>query len=132
MDPNAVLFVNEAFYHAFSQRDFAAIATLWAKSWPVLCVHPGWPALTERPAIMESWRRILLNPATGAVVPHHARVFVYGEMATVVCYEEIQGSLLLAANTYMMEEGAIRMVQHHASHCANPPPPETKASPALQ
>lgn len=132
MDPNAVLFVNEAFYHAFSQRDFAAIDTLWAKEWPVLCVHPGWPALTERPAIMESWRRILRNPATGTVTPHHARAFVYGEMATVVCYEEVQGGLLLAANTFAMEDGVIRMVQHHASHCANPPPPETKTTPALQ
>jgi hypothetical protein len=132
MDANAVLFVNEAFYHAFSHRDFAAMETLWAREWPVLCVHPGWPALTEHAAVLESWRRILLNPATGIVTPHHARAFVYGELATVVCYEEIQGNLLLASNTFAVEAGEIRIVQHHASHCANPPPPEVKSAPALQ
>lgn len=132
MDANTVLFTNEAFYHAFSLRDYPAMEALWAREWPVLCVHPGWPALTEYAAILESWRRILRNPATGPVIPHHARVLAYGALATVVCYEEVQGTLLLASNTFALEAGEIRLVQHHASHCANPPPPETKSAPALQ
>lgn len=132
MDATAVLFVNEAFYHAFSQRDFPAMEALWARAAPVLCIHPGWPALTEYAAVLESWRRILRNPATGPVTPHHARAFDYGGLATVVCYEEVQGSLLLACNTFVVEDGEIRLAQHHTSHCANPPPPEIKPAPALQ
>lgn len=132
MDTNTVLFANEAFYHTFSLRDYSAMEALWARDWPVLCIHPGWPALTEHAAILESWRRILRNPATGPVTPHHARAFIYGALATVVCYEEVQGNLLLACNSFVREAGEIRMVQHHASHCVNPPPPETKAAPALQ
>ncbi|MVF20100.1 DUF4440 domain-containing protein [Methylocaldum sp. BRCS4] len=131
-DATAVLFANEAFYHAFSQRDLDAMERLWAREWPVLCIHPGWPVLTEHAAIIESWRRIFQNPATGTVTPHYARAFVYGTVATVVCYEEIQGALLVANNTFAIERDEIRIVHHHASHCANPPPPESKAAPAVQ
>ncbi len=132
MDATAVLFANEAFYYIFSQRDFAAMERLWAQDWPVLCIHPGWPALTEREAIIESWRRILQNPNTPAISPHYAKVLRYGKLATVVCYEEIQGRLLLASNSFVIERNEICIVQHHASHCANPPPPETKSNPAMQ
>jgi len=132
MDATAVLFANETFYHAFSHRDFAVMERLWAREWPVLCIHPGWPVLTEHAAIIESWRRIFQNSATGTVTPHYARAFVYGAMATVVCYEEIQGALLVANNTFIVEAGEIRIIHHHASHCANPPPPETKSAPAMQ
>ncbi|CAL1240579.1 nuclear transport factor 2 family protein [Candidatus Methylocalor cossyra] len=132
MDATAVLFANEAFYHAFSQRDFPAMERLWAREWPVVCIHPGWPALTDYTAILESWRRILGNPATGTVIPHHARALLYGPVATVLCYEEIQGAVLVASNAFVIEGGEIRIVHHHASPCAHPPPPEAKAAPALQ
>lgn len=132
MELNALLFTNELFYHAFSSRDFNAMQSLWARSVPVYCVHPGWPALTEYAAILESWRRILSNPNSSVVTPHHARGLIYGDVATVVCYEEVGGALLLASNTFTKENGEIRIAQHHASHCANPPPPEEKTPPPLQ
>jgi hypothetical protein len=132
MDATAVLFANEAFYHVFSQRDFAAMERLWAQDWPVLCVHPGWPALTEREAVIESWRRILQNPNSPVITPHHAKALIYAGQATVVCYEEVQGRLLVASNSFVVERSEIRIVQHHASHCANPPPPEAKPAPPVQ
>lgn len=132
MNAAAVLFANETFYHAFSQRDFATMERLWARDAPVLCIHPGWPALTEHAAIIESWRRILQNPATGPVVPHHARAFLYDAFATVVCYEQVESTLLVANNTFLVESGEIRIFHHHSSHCANPPAPEIKATPAMQ
>jgi hypothetical protein len=48
MDIASVLFANETFYLAFSHRDFDAMERLWARESPVLCIHPGWPALTLR------------------------------------------------------------------------------------
>jgi hypothetical protein len=132
LNVTSVLFANEAFYHAFSQRDFATMERLWARERPVLCIHPGWPALTEHAAILESWRRILQNPASGPITPHHARAFMYDVFAAVVCYEQIQGALLVANNLFLVEGGEIRIFQHHSSHCANPPAPETRAAPALQ
>ncbi|MDX1423604.1 MAG: nuclear transport factor 2 family protein, partial [Kiloniellales bacterium] len=47
----AVLFVNEAFYAAFRDRDFATLEALWARRAPVACIHPGWQALDDREEI---------------------------------------------------------------------------------
>ncbi|QSA99212.1 nuclear transport factor 2 family protein [Methylococcus sp. EFPC2] len=132
MDIHTALFANEAFYLAFSQRDFPAMDRLWAQASPLLCIHPGWPALTEREAILASWHNILQNPATGYAVPHHAQVLAYGTLATVVCYEEIQGEIFVASNTFIEEDGEIRLIQHQAGPCAHPPQPESKAAPVMQ
>jgi hypothetical protein len=55
-DSDAVLAANLEFYRAFTTRDAEAMDALWARQAPVACVHPGWPALTDRDAVMESWR----------------------------------------------------------------------------
>ena len=60
-DSDAVLAANLEFYRAFTMRDLGAMDALWARAAPVACVHPGWPALSDRDAIMESWRNILAN-----------------------------------------------------------------------
>lgn len=132
MNQSAVLFANEAFYHAISHRDFEAMQALWARTWPVICIHPGWASLTEHAAVLDSWRRILQNPATGAVIPHHARALMFDSFSTVVCYEEVQGSLLVANNGFLVEGDAIKIFSHHSSPCANPPEPEPKVATAMQ
>ncbi len=43
-----ILFANETFYHVFRTRDLGAMDELWARRAPVVCVHPGWQALTTR------------------------------------------------------------------------------------
>lgn len=132
MDPNIVLFTNETFYLAFSHRDFESMERLWAQRAPTICVHPGWQALTDRPTILESWRRIFENTDIAAITPHHARVFIYGDLATVICYEAIDQEMLIATNIFIREDDAIRMVHHHASHCANPPAPSDQRRTAVQ
>ncbi|MBV8937825.1 MAG: nuclear transport factor 2 family protein, partial [Alphaproteobacteria bacterium] len=54
-DQDAVLAANLEFYRAFAIRDLAAMDALWARQAPVACLHPGWSALKDREAIMESW-----------------------------------------------------------------------------
>ena len=44
---DAILFANEAFYHAFADGDSAAMEALWASQTPVCCIHPGWGAIHE-------------------------------------------------------------------------------------
>ena len=60
---NDALAANRAFYHAFSSRDLGAMEMLWACGVPVLCIHPGWPPLVDRGAVLSSWRDIMKNPA---------------------------------------------------------------------
>src|SRR5215468_8451467 len=64
----ALLFANEAFYQAFADRDIAAMEAAWASDGPIACIHPGWPPLAGREAVIESWRRILANDESPQVV----------------------------------------------------------------
>ena len=125
----AVLFVNEAFYAAFRDRDFATLEDLWARRAPVACIHPGWQALDQRAEIMESWQAILGNPDTPRILCRNAEAFVLGESAFVVCYEVLGDSVLVATNVFVQEDGAWKLVHHQAGPCNAPPGLTEEAEP---
>ena len=50
----AVREANLSFYEAFAHQDFEAMKQLWATQSPVLCIHPGWPALHGREQVLAS------------------------------------------------------------------------------
>ena len=132
MDPELALFANDAFYLAFSAKDASAMDRIWARRHPVVCIHPGWPALLDREAVMESWERILSNPDAPAIVPHHARAFVMDRLVMVVCYEALGSQMLTATNLFVSEDGEVRLVHHQAGLCAQPPDPEPEGSRTVQ
>ena len=111
---DAVLFANDAFYHAFANGDIGAMEAVWASETPVVCIHPGWEALTERARIMESWRMILGSDETPAITCCEPRANALGEVALVVCYEAVGQSVLVATNAFVREGGAWKMVHHQA------------------
>ena len=113
-DSDAVLAANLEFYRAFGARDVRAMDRLWAKEAPVACIHPGWPALSEREAIIESWRGILGNPEAPRIACFDERVLVYGDTALVICEEELDGGTLIASNFFVREDGAWRIAHHQA------------------
>ncbi len=121
-DTAELLFANEAFYHVFHSRDLAAMEALWARHAPIACVHPGWHALITREAVMESWEGILSNPKAPAVDCRGAHGQFVGDLGLVICYEIIGRSVLTATNIFLREDGAWRMVHHHAGPCGTPPP----------
>ena len=114
----SILAANRAFYDAFARRDVAAMDELWARQAPCACVHPGWGALLGREQIMASWAAILTGdpPSLRCVDPV---VRLLGErVAFVVCAELVPGGRLIATNTFVLEDGAWKMVHHHASAVA--------------
>ena len=113
-DSDAVLAANLEFYRAFTARDLVAMEALWARQAPVACIHPGWPALTERDAVMESWHNILANPEAPRIACYDERVQLYGDVALVVCEEELDGGTLVASNLFVREDGAWRLIHHQA------------------
>jgi hypothetical protein len=121
-DTAELSFANETFYHVFRGRDLAAMDDLWARRAPVACVHPGWHALGTREAIMESWNNILSNPEAPAVDCRAARARLVGGLGIVICYEVLGPSVLVATNVFLREDGAWRMVHHHAGPCSARPP----------
>jgi ketosteroid isomerase-like protein len=118
-DQDEVLAANAAFYRAFAARDVDAMDALWARQAPVACVHPGWHALSGRDAVMASWRGILRGPGAPDIACGDATSHVFGESAFVVCDERLPGGVLVATNVFVREEGAWRLVHHHAGPIAD-------------
>ena len=117
-DMDAVLAANLEFYRAFGTRDFAAMEALWAKRAPVACLHPGWAALFDRRSIVESWAGILASPDAPRIACFDERVLLYGDVALVLCEEELSGGTLAASNLFVREDGAWRIAHHHAGPLA--------------
>jgi ketosteroid isomerase-like protein len=113
-DSDAVLAANLEFYRAFTARDLAAMDALWARLAPVACLHPGWTALTDRDAIIESWEGILSNPDAPRIACFDERVLLYGHVAMVLCEEELDGGTLAASNLFVREDNEWRIAHHHA------------------
>ena len=113
-DEAAILAANAAYYSAFTSADFAAMSRLWADD-NVSCVHPGWPALIGRQAILESYREILRNPNQERIDPRNETVMVAGDEARVLCVEFVGGSALATTNLFKRVDGAWRMTHHQAS-----------------
>lgn len=111
---DAVLAANLEFYRAFAARDLAAMDALWAHRAPVTCLHPGWTALKDRTGIMESWEGILSNPGAPRIACFDEQVFLYGDVALVLCEEELEGGTLAASNLFVREDSGWRIAHHHA------------------
>ena len=132
-DSDAVLAANLEFYRAFTARDLVAMEALWARERPVACIHPGWPALVDRDAVMESWQSILSNPGAPKIACYDERVMLYGDIALVICEEELEGGTLVASNVFVREEAGWRIAHHQAGQMVarqperrERPPPGTR------
>lgn len=123
MTEDEALFANDAFYLAFSHKDADAMERLWSQRHPVICIHPGWRAITNRDDMMESWRNILTNPRQPGIDFYNTRPHVVGSQIMVTCYEEIAGAVCVATNGFIEEDGDIRLFMHHSGPCSEPPAP---------
>lgn len=131
-DLAGVLAVNAAFYTAFAARDGATMERLWAERHPVACVHPGWPPLLGRAAVIESWQRILANPQAPKIRCFRERALLYGSVALVICHEILEEGLLVATNTFVREGGLWRLAHHQSSPVAGEALTEEDAPPPLK
>jgi ketosteroid isomerase-like protein len=118
-DTSDILAANAAYYRAFASGDFPAMTRIWAED-GVSCVHPGWPALVGRVAILESYRGILSGMDRVRVAHRDDTAIVMGDDARVMCVEIVEGAALAATNCYRRVDGAWRMVHHQASPIAAP------------
>jgi len=113
-DQDAVLAANLEFYRAFAARDLKAMDALWARRIPVACLHPGWTALKDREAIIDSWAGILSNPDAPRIACFDEHAFLYCDVALVLCEEELDGGTLAASNFFVREDGVWRIAHHQA------------------
>lgn len=116
-DEAAILAANAAYYRAFAAADLAAMSRIWADD-DVSCIHPGWPVLIGRQAILESYREILRNPNQERIEPRNETVIAAGDEARVLCVEFVGGTALAVTNLFKRVAGAWRMTHHQASPMA--------------
>ena len=122
-DETAVLAANAAFYAAFESLSIEDMDAVWAYEEPVLCVHPGWPLLSTREQVIESWRRIFENASLMRFDITGAQVVVEGDAAWVSCTENLTQVLdgrvveakIQATNLFRRRLGEWRVAHHHGS-----------------
>ena len=117
-----VLTANREFYRAFRTRDVGAMEALWAEAAGLVCVHPGWEALTRRSEILES-------ADTPPIRCQDESVRFVGETAVVLCTEMIGDRALVATNIFVREDGKWRMTLHHATPTARTLAPRKAETP---
>lgn len=116
-----VLFANERFYNAFAQGDGAEMNGIWGREGAVTCLHPGWEPLLKRHDIIASWTAILAEPP--GICCHSPTVVMLGQHgASVLCWEEIQRTYMLATNVFRREADGWKIVHHQACPTSGTPP----------
>jgi hypothetical protein len=93
------------------------MSALWADE-EVSCVHPGWPVLIGRQAILESYRSILRNPRQDPIELHNPTPLISGNDGRVFCIEIVGGMALAATNWFRRIDGSWRLIHHQASPIA--------------
>jgi uncharacterized protein (TIGR02246 family) len=116
-DETALLAANSAYYQAFLARDNEAMAALWAPD-GVSCVHPGWPPLIGRRAVLASYADIFRNPLQEPVARGQETVILGESEGRVLCIETVGGGALAATNWFRRFDGRWLLLHHQASPIA--------------
>lgn len=132
IETTAVLFANDVFYVAFAGRDMGAMDQVWAEQTPVACIHPGWNPIAGREEVMESWAAILGNEGSPPVQCRNAHATLIGDVAVVVCHEEIDDTFLIATNIFVKEDGRWKMIHHQAGPSLPPDEEDEESADLLQ
>jgi ketosteroid isomerase-like protein len=122
-DSETVRQVNASFYRAFESLDRARMEAVWLRSARVQCTHPGWPRLVGFAAVIDSWQRIFESTFEISFDLTGIEIAVVGDLAWVVCTENITSKTydgasharVEATNIFERHEGRWWLVHHHGS-----------------
>jgi SnoaL-like domain len=103
IDKIAILDANAAFYVAFLHADMRH----WSAFGHISCLHPGWPAIVGRMAIICSWQNIVSNPH---VTFHDSHAIAMEPTGRVVCIELVGDSPSAASNHFRFIKNEWRLV----------------------
>ena len=64
------------------------------------CIHPGWPPLVGREAVLASYREIFRNPMQDEIELGPETLICSGDDGRIVCIELVGGARLVATNWF--------------------------------
>ena len=122
-EEDEVIAANAAFYRAVESLDGDLLDAIVAREEPVRVVHPGWPVVSGRAAVVASWERIFDNAGVRQFTIVDPEAHIEGDVAWVICTERltsVQGGrvvegLVATTNLFRREDGEWRIVHHHGS-----------------
>ena len=115
---------NAAMYAAFETGDVDLMEAVWDVEEPeaVVCVHPGWPMLRGRAAVLRSWSAVMANTEYIQFFLTDVQVAVNGATAVVTCTENVLTSAdvgdnasVVATNVFVRRGDGWRLQVHHGS-----------------
>ncbi|MFL6055449.1 MAG: nuclear transport factor 2 family protein [Actinoallomurus sp.] len=130
VDVRAVEVVHAEFYAAFESADLDRMGAVWADGSyadDVVCVHPGWPLIRGRSAVLRSWALIMANTPYIQFVLTDTQIKISGDQAVVSCAENIitateetdigltSGGSVVTTNVFVRTEAGWRLWLHHGS-----------------
>jgi ketosteroid isomerase-like protein len=121
LDTDGVLAANAAFYRAFADADLPTLDRIVARRHAVAVIHPGWPVVIGREAVMETWQMIFTE-GPQPVRPVSPEVLALGDAALVIVYEKAGDVYLAASNLFVREDDEWRLACHQAGPISAPRP----------
>lgn len=132
----AVEAANAELYAAFETGDLDRMGAVWADgalAESVACVHPGWPMVRGRAAVLRSWSLIMANTSYIQFFLTDVDIQVDGDVAVVTCSENIltaaeegtgtefaAGGRIVTTNVFRRTEAGWRLWLHHGSPVLTP------------
>ena len=115
---------NAALYSAFETGDVDLMEAVWDVEEPeaLVCVHPGWPMLRGRAAVLRSWSAVMANTDYIQFFLTDVQVTVSGTMAVVTCTENVltsadvgDNAAVVATNVFVRRADGWKLQVHHGS-----------------
>ncbi len=115
---------NAALYAAFETADVDAMQDVWDDVDPgaLVCVHPGWPMLRGRSAVLRSWSAVMAGTEYIQFFLTDVHVTVAGDSAVVTCTENVltsadvgENASVVATNVFVRRPDGWRLQVHHGS-----------------
>ena len=123
MNEKDVIEKNQSFYDAFNKSDIELMIGIWLNDSTSQCIHPGWDVLTGFKNIMTSWQKIFAAAQDLEIKLSNIDVTTSENLAWVTCQENlfsivssgVQLSKVHSTNLFKKQNGAWKMILHHAS-----------------
>lgn len=125
-DEQDVAAANIALYAAFETADVDGMQRVWDDADPdaVVCVHPGWPMLRGRDAVLRSWAAVMAGTDYIQFFLTDVGISVLGDTAIVTCQENVLtevtekgdgNAAVVATNVLVRRPEGWRVQVHHGS-----------------